>query len=219
MVSEHSSIPYELYQGIGISPPAMEQFSRMPKIPFYTKEELDDLVRALSDIDIISWTMSEDCCFARADLVIQFLELMGVPADHLFKQYVLTHSITDDPKDVEWKFYHTAPLIKLADGSEWILDPALNKTSALTRDEWIPLLQPAIPETPQIIDDYREINEFIIYSTGVIGFKIPHNLIIAFSENRHHLNIIPNYSQSTQRRIAKILAESRANVERQWIQQ
>jgi hypothetical protein len=111
----------------------------MPRKPLDSVEELDNLVKALSEIDLIAWDLKEGVCYARANLTLQLLTFMGIPEKSLFKEYAVIPILMHNKFDWGY-YYHVAPLIVLSDKTEWIIDPALHRSSAMTVNQWYELL-------------------------------------------------------------------------------
>lgn len=206
--------PSVCYGRIGLTNEAWEQFKCMPKVPIQTKQELDTLVKLLYNEDLISWEITEGCCFARADMAIRFLILMGIPESCIQKQYVLTHSPARSSEQIEWNYYHVAPLIQLADGSQWIIDPALNRLSALSFDDWVRLQPDEIKVTPYSIDAQTSLMDYFSHPTGAVALKMPHNYQIHLSDDRRSCRV--ELDQDCRWIMDEVLAKSREIIEFGW---
>jgi len=119
-------------------------------------DELDAFVRKLASFDLIAWDLEEGYCWARANLTVQILFLMGIPERHLYKEIAL---IPCDFRSVDrWsQYYHVAAMVTLYDKTSWIIDPALNKQKAMKIEEWYQRLKSASEISDQI-EDRLEIN-------------------------------------------------------------
>lgn len=129
----------KLQNGIYLTKEAQQEFQKIQKYIPASKKELDDLVQALRKEDVFPWGYADDGCYARANIMIEYLRLMGIPESNLFKHYVVTSSLSiedDEGNDISWR-YHVAPLIRLADGTEWVIDPSLDKLHVLSKSEWV----------------------------------------------------------------------------------
>lgn len=121
-----------------MTPDVDREFAQIPKVHLQNKEELDKLVQALSKAnDLLSWDEMLEGCYARAQVMIDLLELCGVPAGDMTQQYIW---IPIPFRRFPWK-YHVVPHIRIADGSVYIIDPTVSKDQALTIPEWIQLLR------------------------------------------------------------------------------
>lgn len=123
---------------INLTKEAERQYKDMPKSPPRTKEDLDILVKGLAaQSDLMLWNGAEGC-YARCQTAIDLLILSGVPKDNIRKQYVMLPRHVRNPKTPmnKWSF-HTAPIVRLEDGTSWILDPAIAPDRALRLFEWV----------------------------------------------------------------------------------
>lgn len=95
-----------------------------------TEEELHEIVKKFaSQKDQYPWDFTDDGCYARCQLMLQSLRLMGIPKENLGKAILLY------PARMQWS-YHIAPIVKLQDGSWVCLDPAMNQEMATSLPEW-----------------------------------------------------------------------------------
>lgn len=147
---ERSQYPHLEKGCINLTKEAEGQYKDMPKTPPRTKEDLDALVKALgAQSDLMLWDGAEGC-YARCQTAIDLLILSGVPKENIRKQYVMLPRHVRNPKApmCKWSF-HTAPLVRLEDGTCWILDPAIAPDKALRLFEWvIPQKNPVKVKTP-----------------------------------------------------------------------
>lgn len=117
-----------------------QQFKEIKKAPLRKKEELDSLVkRLIKQTDLFPWDYTEDGCYSRARLMRDFLRLSGIPATHIRMQYVCIPKKDRAAGVANNWCYHVAPTVKLADGSWWIVDPALVQDQAVSAKAWIEL--------------------------------------------------------------------------------
>jgi len=195
---------------------AAVQFRCMDKVPIQTKQELDTLVKLLFNEDLISWEITQPCCFARAELAVRFLVLMGIPESHIQKLYVMTHPSFEPREPITWGYCHVVPLIQLADGSQWILDPALNRVSAITFDEWIKL-QPEIIAPPHQIPA-ELIKQYVPHpGCETIISTTPIRQHISLSDDRREIDVSP-LELGASLVVDHIVAQSREAVECAWIE-
>lgn len=97
--------------------------------------EVHSLVSAISKLDLIPWHSSKLLCYARVELCIAFLKLMGIPEENIKKQYI---SVPSQYRKSPYSWtYHVAVMIVAADGTKWILDPLFSPTRGLTLKEWM----------------------------------------------------------------------------------
>ncbi len=135
------SSSYKVHNGIYLTQEAWNQYELREQDqsthPFrlISKEQLDFLVQALRKVDLFAWDYISDGCFARSEIMIQFLILMGVPHNRICKQY-LVYPLGESSKEYGWR-YHTAPSVSLRNSSkDWIIDPVLNRGRVLDPKEW-----------------------------------------------------------------------------------
>jgi len=193
--------------------------------PIHSKQELDALVQKLSSEDLISWELQEGNCWARANLTIQILTLMGIPENCLFKEYALFPSTW-------WNCYHVAPLIVLRDNTEWIIDPAINRKEAISVLEWYRLYKEKTGISDQIserVSDDKalckiEANYHHIKSAAINFVRLnPLDALVKVSTylhlknagNTYLFNIFP---AAIDQEFFQLLAASRGNVETGWVQ-
>lgn len=98
--------------------------------------EMHSLASAISKIDLIPWHLSDGECSKRAELLIAFLKLMGIPEANIEKQYVIV-PVEYRKSPYEDFMYHVAVVITAADGTKWIIDPLFSPNRALTLNEWM----------------------------------------------------------------------------------
>ena len=79
--------------------------------------------------ELFPWDFHADGCYARAQMMLQHLYLMGIPEENLGRTYLLF------PAGKNWG-YHVAPIVKLNTGEWVVIDPAMNEEGASTLDEW-----------------------------------------------------------------------------------
>lgn len=105
-----------------------------------TIEEAHALVKGLHALtDILALSNPKGGCFARANLIIDLLELAGVPRSCMGKQFLyVPNELAYGPME-DWN-YHVAVLVRLQDGTKCIIDPTVHADCALTIDDWIGLL-------------------------------------------------------------------------------
>lgn len=128
-----------------VSPETQQSIDRMNKNVVLTREKLDLLVQALyREHDFIPWDYTYDGCYARAQGTIDFMILSGVPEDRIKKQYAIISPeirvivFDEEGEENRWS-YHVAPIVKVDDGSQWIIDPVLCCDKALNCQEWVNL--------------------------------------------------------------------------------
>lgn len=117
---------------------AYGEFAAAPKSPPKTKEDLDRLVRTIGlQTDLIPWGNTSDGCFARGQLTMNLLILAGVPFSSISQQCaIVPRAFRSSGLASEWGF-HTAPVVRLEDGSMWVIDPTLSPLFALSPENWI----------------------------------------------------------------------------------
>ncbi len=104
-----------------------------PERAVKNKEEADNFVKTLANMEEIPWAYDRNGCQIRAVLACQILQYMGVPGSDLQKIWV-TGNISY--KSVSW-VYHIAPVIKTKQGEEYVIDPSMNSSSAFTIEDWM----------------------------------------------------------------------------------
>ncbi len=95
-----------------------------------TRKELDAIVEKLHDRkDIFPWEYDNEGCFARAQVMLQHLHLMGISFNDLGRAYLLF------PLKKKWR-YHVAPIVK-TDTSDWrVVDPCINQKESSDIASW-----------------------------------------------------------------------------------
>jgi hypothetical protein len=85
-----------------------------------------------------SWLYPDDGCFARAALAVDNLQRWGfAPTAKVFVFGELHVETANAPGGfVEW-WYHVAPLVRLADGGLWVLDPAIDPAAPMAFKDWL----------------------------------------------------------------------------------
>lgn len=135
----HKSEISDKYRRVGeiyLSPEAIQDFSAMRAGAPRTREELDRIVQTLAKlVHIVPYGYSKDGCYARARFAVDFMKLCGFHRTNMGKQYVfIPEKFRVAGKN--W-VYHVAPVVRLIDGSSWIIDPALFTKRAVSVREWI----------------------------------------------------------------------------------
>jgi hypothetical protein len=101
-----------------------------------TRKELDEAVKKFATLkDVLPWDFGMDGCYARAQVMIQQLLLMGIPKENLGKAYLLF------PIGENWT-YHVTPIVK-TDTGEWVsVDPAMDAEETSTIPDWADFMTP-----------------------------------------------------------------------------
>jgi hypothetical protein len=208
----------------------------MPKkVP--TRSELDSLVRCLaskkalptgdSRSALIPWEYTADACYARAQVVIDLLLLLGIPGANVQKQYVYIPSRFKNGDAPRWN-YHVAVKVTLADGTSWILDPSLAADRALSLEEWIGLQRgsaspkasmPIMHKTfdPEILTD-EEFEPLTVdcNEDKCITMALPHKFETQFNAVTGQFKITKFEEQDREMDIT-MLAISRFKIEKEWL--
>jgi hypothetical protein len=106
-----------------------------------TKKEIDSWVQILASQKEIPWNYTVDGCYGRLGISCQILELLGVPKNRIFKQYVYGYNNLSSQyqgKKIKWD-YHVALGIVADNGTRWIIDPSSNPDKALAINDWVRL--------------------------------------------------------------------------------
>lgn len=118
----------------------LEQLKNLPPLSYpKTKEELDAFVQILAKEtrNIVPWGYTTDGCYARGQHVLDLLQLMGMPLNKMEKQY---NHVPKEHRKQNW-WYHIAAIVKLQDGTRWVIDPAIfepnEQPRALSAKEWV----------------------------------------------------------------------------------
>lgn len=138
LVKQDEKSNYRFVQETGtyMTAEAEEHFKTRDKKSLRSKKELDALVRIIrSEINTIPWDSTAEGCSYRAQAVVNYLILCGIPAKDIQKQVVVMPILMRNTTLPVWR-YHTAPIIRLTDGSTWVIDPALVRTRAISLEEW-----------------------------------------------------------------------------------
>lgn len=94
----------------------------------------------------ITWLFPDDGCYARAALMKDQLAQLGVPTSRIFIFGDLKVDTDNHPSgSVSW-WYHTAPVMKTADGTVFVLDPSIEAQRPLTLEEWTLRQVPALDQ-------------------------------------------------------------------------
>lgn len=145
--------------------------------PPRTVKDLDKLLRMIrAQTDLIAWDYTRDGCDVRSQLVINLLILNGVPLESISQIGAIVPKEFRKPGIAQdWRF-HIAPLVKLKDGSEWVIDPALCPTCAIRQQDWI-LLQMKSLCAAGIVDlgDMSERLAVHPDKEDCVHFRIAHN--------------------------------------------
>jgi hypothetical protein len=162
---------FKIRNGIYFTQDAWKQYGLRHRTQSVSKEHLDSLVQALQKMDLFAWDYDQDGCFARADMVIQFLMVMGVPSENLFKHYVFpstSNSLTLKGRSVGWQ-YHVAPVIKLANKTDWVIDPVVKRDGVLSLKEWVQSL--VASENDNYLDlGFQDLEEIPCLPTQAVSF-------------------------------------------------
>lgn len=120
---------------IALSPEADLQYRRM-KTGSFTKQTFQAFFAELCQLeDLFPWDYSEDGCNERARLMVDLLRLRKIPLKNIRLQYIC---IPENSRSSYFSWnYHVAPLVELADGSKWIIDPSICRTNPLSVQTWI----------------------------------------------------------------------------------
>lgn len=219
---------------IYVTPETLAQLNSAPKSPPKTREDLDALVQEFhKQSNLFPWDYLDDGCYARAQVMIDFLTLCGVPQDKMAKQYVMI------PKDYRAGFhgshapdqtwnYHVAPIITLPDGSRWVIDPSLSKDKAISLDEWISLQKRTDSSLPPMesenwgklevdpsdedsFDFTYDPNKALIFHTNI------DTSLFSISPDLRFLNMQPLDTTNRDKEMER-LAEYREELEKSWLE-
>ncbi len=162
-----------------LTPQVVQNFENQPKASLETKEVLDALIKGLRQLnDVYVWDNIEEGCYARCQLIIDMLRLTGIPDKDFCKQYVI---LPISCRKYDWMF-HTAPVITLSDGKQYVVDPGLSD-EALTLEEWIALQKndSAVAARMRI----KDAGHFSMSGCDGLEFNYnPHEEAITFTSHR-----------------------------------
>lgn len=125
------------YRRVGhcfLTPKAYAQHMKIPKYTLKSKADLDDFVSTMSQLsELFIRQYKVDGCGPKASLMCDILAIAGISRKYIAKQVarVPKHLRAKGPAS-QWS-YHIAPLIKLANGTSWVLEPE----KALSLKDWI----------------------------------------------------------------------------------
>ncbi len=92
----------------------------------------------------ITWLYPDDGCYARAALMKGELDQVQVPVSRIFIFGDLQVMSENHPSGKVGWWYHTAPIMKTANGDIYVLDPAIDALRPLRVDEWVLRQVPAL---------------------------------------------------------------------------
>lgn len=123
-----------------MTPQAYLEFLKASKSPPKTKDDLDKLFSLIAEqVNLIPWRHTEDGCDARAQAAINLLILAGIPSASITQLcLVMTRNYRAEGAPKNWG-YHIAAVVKLEDGSSWVMDPSLHPSGFVEPEQWIKL--------------------------------------------------------------------------------
>jgi hypothetical protein len=146
---------------------------------FPTMKDLDALVRHLSSrSDIFPWAHTEDGCYARAQLIVQFLIQMGVPEESISKIYLMVPQ-----HKFNWR-YHVAVIV-----NGMVIDPGYNPNNTIPAKNWIGM-QKAKSE-PLIDLGIRNEAYFSYEPRECTVFTTQHDMSMGVNEYQGRINLKP----------------------------
>jgi hypothetical protein len=207
-----------------------------PKRGIDSKKELDAIVRLLASIDLIAWDIQTGNCYARANLSLQILSIMGISERCIFKEYALIPCVSFVSPDQWINYFHVAVMIVLGDKTQWIIDPALNGVEALTITNWYQRLTSAVRISDHIVERVnvnlsdqqcvlKAINiNYESLKPYTLKFEQPTQLdaLVKVPRDYNLITTYPRYefvrgAPTSARTFFQKLAENRSHVETSWL--
>lgn len=119
----------------------MDQVSELTSIEtaFYYVRDLRYLKNRAGDpfLRRITWLYPDDGCYARAGLMKAELDQVQLPTKRIFIYGDLEVMTENHPAGKVGWWYHTAPIMKTADGQIYVLDAAVEPSQPLKVEDWI----------------------------------------------------------------------------------
>lgn len=209
-----------------LTPAARQQFISRPKLPLKKKSDLDAFVKTLPKPSmLIPWTYTEDGCYARANIIIDMLKLAGVHPKYLSKQFIgIPKSMRGSGPANAWT-YHVAPKITLSDGSQWIIDPALDPNKAMSLTNWIDKQKrlPTVGERDVLLPNWGYLTlvensekEFPIPDSGFM-ITTSANTEFVYCERRKKTYFETSFERSNND--LEVMADYRNKAEKEWMRE
>lgn len=105
------------------------------------KMTLDSLVFKFYQNESLVWDYRIDGCYARANYIGRWFRAIGINSECVSKIFIisddnsLNHTLLKEERVSQE--YHVAASIRLKDGTEWVVDPLIDHTRALSIREWL----------------------------------------------------------------------------------